>query len=143
MEPNANLQVCFVTAASRLDTDSPCSQWSTAFPPPAVTLAASGSLPQQSPPLYPPSSTSQQPTSNLQNNLHQSQQSYPLTSTMPSLPRMSSASQIPEYTPSFVTSSMWRDTVASTYDPGGLKRRWAPNDDSEFLLDSVQVKRPR
>jgi hypothetical protein len=38
--------------------------------------------------------------------------------------------------PSFVSPSMWQESVASVYE-GGLKRQW------EFEDSSINVKRPR
>ncbi|KAK4691218.1 hypothetical protein P7C71_g5734, partial [Lecanoromycetidae sp. Uapishka_2] len=120
-------------------------QWNTAFLSPAAASAApSNSLPQQSPPIYPPSSMSSQPIPSLQHQQSYPEQSYSSQSTAPSLSRVNTAPHISSYSspaPSFVTSSMWRDTVASTYDPGGLKRRY--DSDSNFLLDTVQNKRTR
>lgn len=56
------------------------------------------------------------------------QQHYPHTTlTNPySQVQQSPPSAYTSAAPTFVSPSMWRDTVASTFDPGGLKRRWDP-----------------
>ena len=129
------------------NTNDSFSQWSTAFGTSSGSSAippASGSISQHSPPLYTSSAISTHPISSIQSSIPQQQQSYPFTSSMPPLSRVQTAPQISPYTtptPSFVTSSMWRDTVASTYDSAGLKRRWGGGDDSSFLLDTTQTKR--
>jgi hypothetical protein len=130
-------------------TEYASSQWSTAFGAASGAMpSASTSIPQLSPPLYPPPSSTPQTTSSLQRSVQQQPQSYPLTSTVPSLVRHQTAPQLPAFaahvppTPSFVTSSMWRDTVASTYDPGASKRRWDGGGDAfDFLLNNAQPKR--
>ena len=43
--------------------------------------------------------------------------------------------------PSFVTSNMWRESIANTYERGQLKRGW--DQQSSFLVDPVQSKRLR
>lgn len=128
----------------RADTNRVHRQWNTAF-----GGATSSSIPQQSPPLYPPSSIATQSTSSLHDSMNQPQQSYSTPTTIPSLSRHQTAPQTTAYTthapptPSFVTSSMWRDTVASTLDAGALKkRRWNGNgDDFNYLQGNVQSKR--
>ena len=77
---------------------------------------------------------------------HSQQHQYSMPTTMASIPQVQPVTtQMPTYDPTgpnFVTSSMWRDTVASTYDPGGNKRRW--DVDSSYLVDPAQAhKRPR
>ncbi|KAL2052535.1 hypothetical protein ABVK25_007095 [Lepraria finkii] len=122
------------------------SSWNTAFGLPATVMAsATTPMPQQSsPPLFPPSSLSSA-MSSLQTHQLYPEQSFSMPSDIPSLSRVQTAPQQPAYAspaPSFVTPSMWRDTVASTYDPGALKRRhW--DTDSDFVNNPGQVKRPR
>jgi hypothetical protein len=43
----------------------------------------------------------------------------------------------------FVSPTMWQDTVASAYDPNGLKRRWDMGVSSYMSDQQQQVKRPR
>ena len=55
------------------------------------------------------------------------------------IPPMASVNAMPQATltntaPTFVTSSMWRDTVADTYDPGRLKRQW--EQDSNQMVET-------
>lgn len=149
MESYSNLRVCTYIPYYLNDTNFTYSQWNTAFGGASAAIPAiSSSIAQQSPPPYTPSSMTSQTTPSLQKSMPQQQHSYPITSTVPTLSRQQNSSQLPGYTthipstPSFVTSSMWRDTVASTYDPGVLKRRWnGGGDDSNFPLDNVQSKR--
>lgn len=125
------------------DTNKSSSQWNTAFEtPPSIIDANNSSLPQSSPPLYTPSSMGSSDLSLLHDSMQQQQ--YSPASSMAPLSQIQPTSSQPSYTSaghSFVTSSMWRDTVASTYDPNGLKRRW--DIESSFLIDPVQQKRPR
>ncbi|KAI4086898.1 MAG: hypothetical protein LQ339_008984 [Xanthoria mediterranea] len=124
--------------------------WDTAFPTPASTMQ-NGSMihSQPSPPIYTPNSIGSYDMPHVNESLQQQQQQYPMQSTMAPLQQCQPALQMPQYatttpTPSFVTSSMWRDTVASTFDPGGMKRRWDAED--SFLsgvIDTVSPKRIR
>ncbi|KAI9880132.1 MAG: hypothetical protein M1830_005161 [Pleopsidium flavum] len=99
-------------------------QWNTAFGPPQSNItAASSTVSQTSPPLNMPPTSSGHDLTQTQATV---QQHYPNTSGMAPLPHVQ---QMPPavYTspgPAFVSPSMWRDTVASTFGPGGLKRRW-------------------
>lgn len=119
------------------------SQWNTAFGTPGSTAAAN-SLSQPSPPLYTPSSMMSQDLAGYQDPSQQQPQ-FTMPTTMSSITQMQPVSQMPNYNslaPNFVTSSMWRDTVASTYDTGSNKRRW--DMDSSYFGDSSQSsKRPR
>lgn len=119
------------------------SQWTTAFGTPASMIGANnGQLSEPSPPLYTPASIGSHGLPPLHDAMQQQQ--YPVQSSMPPLSRIQSVPSQPSYTsagPSFVTSSMWRDTVANTYDPGGLKRRC--DMESTFQIDPVQSKRSR
>ncbi|KAI4235461.1 MAG: hypothetical protein LQ349_003151 [Xanthoria aureola] len=124
--------------------------WDTAFPTPASTIQ-NGSMihSQPSPPIYTPNSIGSYDMPHVNESIQQQQQQYPMQSTMAPLQQCQPALQMPQYatttpTPSFVTSSMWRDTVASTFDPGGMKRRWDAED--SFLsgvIDTVSPKRIR
>ncbi|KAL8766939.1 MAG: hypothetical protein Q9209_006420 [Squamulea sp. 1 TL-2023] len=125
-------------------------QWNTAFGTPANTIQNSSVIHNQpSPPIYTPNSIGSYDMPHVNESIQQQQQQYPMQSTMAPLQQCQPAPQIPQYanttpTPSFVTSSMWRDTVASTYDPGGIKRRWDAED--SFLngvIDTVSPKRVR
>ncbi|KAL8779398.1 MAG: hypothetical protein Q9213_006966 [Squamulea squamosa] len=125
-------------------------QWNTAFGTPATAIQNSGVIQNQpSPPIYTPNSVGSYDMPHVNESIQQQQQQYPMQSTMAPLQQCQPAPQIPQYatttpTPSFVTSSMWRDTVASTYDPGGIKRRWDAED--SFLngvIDTVSPKRVR
>lgn len=117
-------------------------QWNTAFGTPTST--ATSSVPQPSPPLFPPTSTMSHDISNYQDTMQQQQQ-YGIPSSVASVPQVQPVSQMPSYNamaPNFVTSSMWRDTVASTYDTGGNKRSW--DTEPPYLVDSGHpTKRPR
>lgn len=124
-------------------TNKSRSQWNTAFEtPPSVIDASNNSLAPHSPPLYAPLSVGSNDLPPLHDNMQQ--QHYSAASSMAPLSRVQPVSSQSSYTsagPSFVTSSMWRDTVANTYDPNGLKRRWDIG--SSFLTDPAQAKRPR
>lgn len=124
-------------------TNKSNSQWNTAFETPSSILDANNnSLAQTSPPLYTSLSVGSTDLPPLHDNMQQQQ--YPATSSMAPLSRIQPVSSQPTYTsvgPSFVTSSMWRDTVASTYDPNGRKRGW--DMESSFIMDPAQPKRPR
>ena len=114
------------------------SQWDTAFGTPSSSISTSATtMTQQSPTMYTPSNTSSHDLPHLVDAM---QQHYPLPTNMSTMPQLAHQ---PAYTttPSFVSPSMWQDTVASTYDPGSLKRRWDTG--SSFFHDSQQVKRPR
>ncbi|KAL8753108.1 MAG: hypothetical protein Q9199_005279 [Rusavskia elegans] len=125
-------------------------QWNTAFPTPASTMQNGSMIHNQpSPPIYTPNSIGSYDMPHVNESIQQQQQQYPMQSTMAPLQLCQPAPQMPQHatttpTPSFVTSSMWRDTVASTYDPGGMKRRWDAED--SFLsgvIDTVSPKRIR
>lgn len=122
------------------------SQWNTAFGTSNDLVSTrTVPVPQPSPPLY----TSSAIRSHEQTPLHDAmqrptQQQYSVQSSIAPIPAMPEAPAVmsqPSYTspsPSFVTSSMWRDTVANTYDPGGHKRRWEV--ETNFLVDLTQPK---
>lgn len=125
------------------NTNKSDSQWTTAFDTPASMIGANSTqLSEPSPPLYTPVSVGSHDLPPPHDAMQQQQ--YPIQSSMPPLSRVQSVPSQPSYTsagPSFVTSSMWRDTVANTYDPGGLKRRW--DMESTFLIEPVPTKRTR
>lgn len=125
------------------NTNKSDSQWTTAFGTPSSMLGANNNhLSEPSPPLYTPVSVGSHDLPPLHDAMQQ--QPYPVQSSMAPLSRIQSLPSQPSYTsagPSFVSSSMWRDTVANTYDPGGLKRRW--DMESTFLIEPVPSKRSR
>ena len=103
------------------------SSWSTAFgTPTAAMVSTTISMPQHSSPdVYSPPSLSTHPVPSLQPQQPYPEQTYSVTPKMPSLSRGQTAPQLPSFTspaPSFVTSRMWHDTIASTYDSRALKR---------------------
>ncbi|KAL9038684.1 MAG: hypothetical protein Q9214_005182 [Letrouitia sp. 1 TL-2023] len=116
------------------------SQWNTAFGTPASTMNNSS---QPSPPAYTPPSVGSHDMSHINDSMQHQQQQFPMQSTMAPLPQVQATPQMPNYanpTPSFVTSSMWRETVANSFDPTN-KRRW--DIESSFLADTVSPKRAR
>ena len=119
------------------------SQWNTAFGTPSSTItAAANSVAQQSPTVYTPSSVSSHDLPHLHDAMQQQQQFALNPSVSPLV--QTQHSQPSSYTsagPSYVSPSMWQDTVASTYDLAGLKRRWDMG--SAYYNEPVQVKRPR
>ncbi|KAL9003934.1 MAG: hypothetical protein Q9188_003228 [Gyalolechia gomerana] len=119
-------------------------QWDNAFGTPASTISNSINGGQPSPPMYTPNSVASHDVPHISESMQQQQQQYPMQSTMAPLQQVQPSPQMPSFAstaPSFVTSSMWRDTVANTYDPGGMKRRWET--DSSHLIDIVSPKRVR
>ncbi|KAG8527142.1 uncharacterized protein KY384_008571 [Bacidia gigantensis] len=115
--------------------------WNAAFGENSASMAEmSVTVSQQSPPLYHPT------TLGIQNHTPMNTampQHYSLTPEIPPLPR-SNSNQFSTNTsgdPSFVTSNMWRDTIANTYDRSALKRGW--DNQSSYLDDPVQTKRAR
>lgn len=125
----------------KLNTNKLNSQWTTAFEIPSSIMNVSNNLPQSSSALYTPTTLGAHDLPPLHDAM---QQHYSASLSMAPLSRMQSVLPQPSYTsagPSFVTSSMWRDTVASTFDPGGLKRRW--DMESSSLIDPMQPKRSK
>lgn len=123
------------------------SQWNTAFGT-SNGLVSTGTvtMPQPSPPLYTSSAIGSHELPPLHDVMQrQTQQQYSVqSSTAPisAIPEAPAVISQPSYTsqsPSFVTSSMWRETVANTYDPGGHKRRWEA-ETNNFLVDLTQPK---
>lgn len=129
------------------ETDKSNSQWNTAFGnTSSIMTSATTPMPEPSPPLYAASSVSSQDLPHLQDAMRQN--AYQMSTSMAPLsqipPQSMPLPRTPLYTsagPNFVTPGMWRDTVASTYDPGGLKRRW--DMEASFLVDPMQNKRLR
>ena len=115
--------------------------WNAAFGEHSASMAeVSATIAQQSPPLYAPTSLGMQSHSPLPGIV---QANYTMPSSIPPLPR-SNTSQIPTMSssePSFVTSNMWRESVANTYDRAPLKRGW--DQQSSLLVDPMQSKRSR
>ena len=134
----------------RSDANPPRSQWTTAFGTPSSTMSASvSSLNQQSqsPTMYTPSASGSD-LPHLHDSMQQQQPQFALPPNMVPVPQMQppTSQQPPPYAApshSYVSPSMWQDTVASTYDPSGsLKRRWDMGA-SAYMNDQTQVKRPR
>ncbi|KAL9581303.1 MAG: hypothetical protein Q9212_003979 [Teloschistes hypoglaucus] len=127
-----------------IGADQNHSQWNTAFGTPQTSIQNSINSSQPSPPMYTPPSVASYDMSHVTESMQQQQQQFPMQTTMAPIQPVQPAPQMPSYanpTPSFVTSSMWRDTVANTYDPGGQKRLW--DLESSFLADTVAPKRAR
>jgi len=106
------------------------SQWNMAFGTPASTVSSSNQLGPNSP------SAMYSPTASTVGSAHdmshagdplsgQSPQHFSVTSNMPSTAQMQSMqTSYASQTQALVSPAMWRDTVASTYVPNDLKRRW-------------------
>ena len=126
----------------KLDANHYYSQWNTAFGTPASSVSTTaGSMTQPSPTMYTTSTVSSRDLPHVHETMQQ--QHYPLPAHITPVPH-TTFQQPTAYTsasPSFVTPSMWQDTVASTYDPTSLKRPWDVG--AAFLHDTQQVKRPR
>lgn len=115
------------------------SQWNTAFGT-SNDLVSTSTLPvpQPSPPLYTSSAIGSHELPPLHDTMQRpTQQQYSVQSSIEA-PAVMSQPSYSSPSPSFVTSSMWRDTVANTYDPGGHKRRWEV--ETNFLVDITQAK---
>lgn len=120
------------------------SQWNTAFgTPTGLVSMRTVPMPQPSPPLYTSSAIGSHQLPAPHDAMQpQTQQQYSVQSSIapvPAIPEAPTVMSQPSYTsssPSFVTSRMWRDTVANTYDPGGHKRRWEV--ETNFLVDLTQ-----
>jgi len=129
------------------ETDKTNSQWNTAFGNTStITTSTTTPMPEPSPPLYSAQPILSQDLPHLQDAMQQN--SYSLSTSMAPLsqlpPQSMSTRRTPSYSsagPNFVTPGMWRDTVASTYDPAGLKRRW--DMETSFIIDPMQNKRLR
>ena len=121
------------------------SQWNTAFGTPGSMIGAGNNgTAQPSPPLYTPTSIGAPDIPPLHNVMQPQQQQYSAPSSITPLSQnqpLTTQSCYPSIAQSFVTPSMWRDTVASTFDSGGQKRRW--DMESSYLIDPVQSKRLR
>lgn len=125
-------------------TDYRSSHWNTAFPTPASMISNTMNGSQPSPPMYTPNSVASHDMAYVNECMQQQQQQYPMQSTMAPLQQVQPAPEMPSCSttePLFVTSNMWRDTVASTYGAGGMKRQREM--DSSHLIDIVSPKRIR
>jgi hypothetical protein len=129
----------------------PPSRWNAAFgtPPPSSMSGTATSMNQPSPTIYSASSTvASHDLPHLHDAMSQHQH-YALPSNMPPVSQMPPPGQT-SFTPpnpqaSFVSPTMWQDTVAGSFSSHGLKRRW-PDDPSlgqSYFSDQQQVKRPR
>ena len=119
------------------------SQWNTAFGTPTSSVSATASsMSQHSPTIYTQSPVPSHDLPTLHDAMQQ-QQHFNLTSNMPPISQLqpSLPTSYPSAGHSFVSPTMWQDTVASTYEPNILKRRW--NVESSYFNDQQQVKRPR
>jgi len=102
-------------------------QWNTAFATPAAALAPPpSSANSNSPPL--PLSMASVPQSMPPLQTQYAQHPYPQVAGMTSLPQVPQP-QIPQPNymsgaPVFVSPKDWQQSVASVFDPEGLKRRW-------------------
>ena len=114
--------------------------WNAAFGENSASMAeVSATMPQPSPPIFASTSMSLG-----QNSLPGGmQQSYSMPPNMPPLSGATSSQMVSNSVdePSFVTSNMWRESIANTYERGALKRGW--EDQSTFFADPVQSKRAR
>lgn len=113
-------------------------QWNTAFGTPSSNISVpANSINQPSPTMYTPSNTSSHDLPHLQDATQQSL--YPMPVNMSQMPQMSlpQTSGYSSIGHSFVSPSMWQDTVASTYEPGRLKRRWDMG--PSYFNDSSQM----
>lgn len=124
-------------------------KWHTAFGTPTNPFTDT-SIPQPSPPMITPTSISSHDFTQFSGDSlpSQQQQSTPQFSvtptTTPAVIQTPSLQRVPSYNitrPSFVTSSMWRDTVASTFNSGGTKRGW--DVDPPYIAEPVSNKRVR
>ena len=119
------------------------SQWNNAFGATSPTNNASpppGNIVQ--PPYSPTASTVSHDLSHVHDNLQQ--QKYSVTSNMTPGPQLQNTYSPPTSHPnSYVSPSMWQDTVASTYVQNGLKRRWDGAGGPAWVGNhEQQVKRP-
>jgi hypothetical protein len=118
-------------------------QWNTAFSIPQAALAPPATTSSTSPPMNFPV-VSQQTTTN---PISPSTSNPFITQYPTSAPQQQQTHQLPPtpqtpqtgYPPtSFVSSKQWQQSVASVFDPDGLKRRWTYSD-----LDGQPLKRIR
>lgn len=122
------------------ETNEMNSQWDTAFGTPSNAISGSAqAMPQPSPPLYTPTPISSHDLPPLHDNIQHQQ--YMIASSMAPPTHALPISQQNSFTsaPAFISPSMWQDTVASTYDPGGLKRRW--DMDATYANSPMSMKR--
>ena len=123
-------------------------KWHTAFGTPTNSFT-DASVPQPSPPMITPTSISSHDFTQFSGDTLPSQQpataQYNMTpTTSPAMLHTHSMPSVPSYSvtsPSFVTSSMWRDTVASTFNSGGTKRGW--DVDPPYIAEPFSNKRAR
>lgn len=96
---------------------------------------------QQSPPLYPPADMGMHNEAMLGNSgMHHP---YAIPPEIPPLPHQNTShlSSAGTTEPSFVSSSMWRDSIANAFDRSGLKRGW--DDQNSYFTGAVPSKRAR
>jgi len=116
-------------------------QWNTAFAtPPAALAPPPSSANSNSPPMPLSMGSTTQAMPHLQSQYTQPyQQPVPGMTSVPQVQSMPQSSYM-SGAPVFVSPKDWQQSVASVFDPEGLKRRWnyAPND-----MDEHQSKRMR
>lgn len=115
--------------------------WNAAFGENSASMAEiSATVSQQSPPLYHPTSLGLPPQSAMGSTV---QQPYSIPPHIPPLPQQTpnQMSNGVSNEPSFVSPSMWRDSIASTWDRTGMKRGW--DDQNSYFADSMPAKRTR
>lgn len=97
------------------------------------------------PPYSPTVSVSSHDFSHLNDSLPQS--AFSVTSNMTSQQMQSGNTYSPptSHPSSYVSPSMWRESIASTYNTGSLKRRWTDDGQTAWIgsNDQQQVKRSR
>ena len=147
MESHKIIRVCkqnlFPTRREPLLT-SQKSQWHSAFgTPPPSNISAPPSMAQ--PPYSPTVSVSSHDFSHINETLPQP--AFSVTSNMTSRHMQAGTTYSPptSYPTSYVSPTMWRESVASTYNTGSLKRRWTDDTPTAWIgsNDQQQVKRPR
>lgn len=122
-------------------------QWNAAFSIPQAALApppppsATSTTPPMSAPVVPQQPNT--PISPSASNPYIAQYATGTGASFTSAPRQQPAQQAPQpqtagYTDTFVSSKQWQQSVASVFDPDGLKRRWAYSE-----LDDPPQKRIR
>ena len=118
-----------------------CRGFNAAFGENSASMAdVSATVAQQSPPLFQSASTYLQSHTPMNSGIPQP---YSIPPSIPPLPRSDSNAHISASSgmePSFVTSHMFRESIANTYDRSALKRGW---DQTSYLGDPMQAKRIR
>jgi hypothetical protein len=113
-------------------------QWNTAFSIPQAALAPPSSATSNSPPMtFPVMQQTPTPVSPSPSNPYMTSHPTSASGSVISAPQRPQRQQQPQTIPSqpapgfpnsFVTSKQWQQSVASVFDPEGLKRRWRYSD---------------